>query len=281
MSFADLKSVIENAFENRDEINFSTKGEVREAVNEALNALDKGEARVAEKFQGEWQVHQWLKKAVLLSFRLNDMALIAGGPGENTNWWDKVPSKFEGWGEKEFRAAAFRAVPGAVVRRSAYIAKNVVLMPSFVNLGAYVDEGTMVDTWVTVGSCAQIGKNVHLSGGVGIGGVLEPLQANPVIIEDNCFIGARSEVVEGVIVGEGAVLSMGVFISASTKIIDRATGEIHIGKVPPYSVVVPGSLPGKPNPNGSSSPSLYCAVIVKTVDAQTRSKTSINELLRD
>jgi len=281
MSFADLKSVIENAFENRDEINFSTKGEVREAVNEALNALDKGEARVAEKFQGEWQVHQWLKKAVLLSFRLNDMALIAGGPGENTNWWDKVPSKFEGWGEKEFRAAAFRAVPGAVVRRSAYIAKNVVLMPSFVNLGAYVDEGTMVDTWVTVGSCAQIGKNVHLSGGVGIGGVLEPLQANPVIIEDNCFIGARSEVVEGVIVGEGAVLSMGVFISASTKIIDRATGEIHIGKVPPYSVVVPGSLPGKPNPNGSPSPSLYCAVIVKTVDAQTRSKTSINELLRD
>lgn len=281
MSFADLKSVIENAFENRDEINFSTKGEVREAVNEALNALDKGEARVAEKFQGEWQVHQWLKKAVLLSFRLNDMALIAGGPGENTNWWDKVPSKFEGWGEKEFRAAAFRAVPGAVVRRSAYIAKNVVLMPSFVNLGAYVDEGTMVDTWVTVGSCAQIGKNVHLSGGVGIGGVLEPLQANPVIIEDNCFIGARSEVVEGVIVGEGAVLSMGVFISASTKIIDRATGEIHIGKVPPYSVVVPGSLPGKPNSNGSPSPSLYCAVIVKTVDAQTRSKTSINELLRD
>ncbi len=281
MSFADLKSVIENAFENRDEINFSTKGEVREAVNEALNALDKGEARVAEKFQGEWQVHQWLKKAVLLSFRLNDMALIAGGPGENTNWWDKVPSKFEGWGEAEFRAAAFRAVPGAVVRRSAYIAKSVVLMPSFVNLGAYVDEGTMVDTWVTVGSCAQIGKNVHLSGGVGIGGVLEPLQANPVIIEDNCFIGARSEVVEGVIVGEGAVLSMGVFISASTKIIDRATGEIHIGKVPPYSVVVPGSLPGKPNPNGSPSPSLYCAVIVKTVDAQTRSKTSINELLRD
>lgn len=281
MSFTDLKSVIENAFENRDEINFSTKGEVREAVNEALNALDKGEARVTEKFQGEWQVHQWLKKAVLLSFRLNDMALIAGGPGENTNWWDKVPSKFEGWGEKEFRAAAFRAVPGAVVRRSAYIAKNVVLMPSFVNLGAYVDEGTMVDTWVTVGSCAQIGKNVHLSGGVGIGGVLEPLQANPVIIEDNCFIGARSEVVEGVIVGEGAVLSMGVFISASTKIIDRATGEVHIGKVPPYSVVVPGSLPGKPNPDGSPSPSLYCAVIVKTVDAQTRSKTSINELLRD
>lgn len=281
MSFADLKPVIERAFENRNEINAQTKGEVRDAVNEALHALDSGKARVAEKFQSEWQVHQWLKMAVLLSFRLNDMALIAGGPGENTNWWDKVPSKFEGWGEAEFRKGAFRAVPGAVVRRSAYIAPNVVLMPSFVNLGAYVDEGTMVDTWVTVGSCAQIGKNCHLSGGVGIGGVLEPLQANPVIIEDNCFIGARSEVVEGVIVGEGAVLSMGVFISASTKIIDRATGEVHIGKVPPYSVVVPGSLPGKPNPDGSPAPSLYCAVIVKTVDAQTRAKTAINELLRD
>lgn len=281
MSFADLKPVIERAFENRNEINAQTKGEVRDAVNEALHALDSGKARVAEKFHGTWEVHQWLKMAVLLSFRLNDMALIAGGPGENTNWWDKVPSKFEGWGEAEFRKGAFRAVPGAVVRRSAYIAPNVVLMPSFVNLGAYVDEGTMVDTWVTVGSCAQIGKNCHLSGGVGIGGVLEPLQANPVIIEDNCFIGARSEVVEGVIVGEGAVLSMGVFISASTKIIDRATGEVHIGKVPPYSVVVPGSLPGKPNPDGSPAPSLYCAVIVKTVDAQTRAKTAINELLRD
>ncbi|MDZ4382654.1 MAG: 2,3,4,5-tetrahydropyridine-2,6-dicarboxylate N-succinyltransferase [Parvibaculum sp.] len=281
MSLADLKPVIERAFENRDQINAQTKGEVRDAVNEALNALDSGKARVAEKFQGTWEVHQWLKMAVLLSFRLNDMGLIAGGPGENTNWWDKVPSKFEGWGEAEFRAGGFRAVPGAVVRRSAYIAPNVVLMPSFVNLGAYVDEGTMVDTWVTVGSCAQIGKNCHLSGGVGIGGVLEPLQANPVIIEDNCFIGARSEVVEGVIVGEGAVLSMGVFISASTKIIDRATGEIHIGKVPPYSVVVPGSLPGKPNPDGAPSPSLYCCVIVKTVDAQTRAKTAINELLRD
>ena len=281
MSFADLKPVIERAFENRNAINAQTKGEVRDAVNEALHALDSGKARVAEKFQGTWEVHQWLKMAVLLSFRLNDMALIAGGPGENTNWWDKVPSKFEGWGEAEFRKGAFRAVPGAVVRRSAYIAPNVVLMPSFVNLGAYVDEGTMVDTWVTVGSCAQIGKNCHLSGGVGIGGVLEPLQANPVIIEDNCFIGARSEVVEGVIVGEGAVLSMGVFISASTKIIDRQTGEVHIGKVPPYSVVVPGSLPGKPNPDGSPAPSLYCAVIVKTVDAQTRAKTAINELLRD
>ncbi|MEX0840130.1 MAG: 2,3,4,5-tetrahydropyridine-2,6-dicarboxylate N-succinyltransferase, partial [Parvibaculum sp.] len=247
----------------------------------ALNALDSGAARVAEKFKDEWVVHQWLKKAVLLSFRLNDMALIAGGPGTDTKWWDKVPSKFAGWGEAEFRKAGFRAVPGAVVRRSAYIAPGVVVMPSFVNLGAYVDEGTMVDTWVTVGSCAQIGKNCHLSGGVGIGGVLEPLQANPVVIEDNCFIGARSEVVEGVIVGEGAVLSMGVFISASTKIIDRATGEVHIGKVPPYSVVVPGSLPGKPNSDGSPSPSLYCCVIVKTVDAQTRSKTAINELLRD
>ena len=281
MSLADLKPVIERAFENRDQINAQTKGEVRDAVNEALNALDSGKARVAEKFQGTWEVHQWLKMAVLLSFRLNDMGLIAGGPGKDTNWWDKVPSKFEGWGEAEFRAGGFRAVPNCVVRRSAYIAPNVVLMPSFVNLGAYVDEGTMVDTWVTVGSCAQIGKNCHLSGGVGIGGVLEPLQANPVVIEDNCFIGARSEVVEGVIVGEGAVLSMGVFISASTKIIDRATGEIHIGKVPPYSVVVPGSLPGKPNPDGSPSPSLYCCVIVKTVDAQTRAKTAINELLRD
>ncbi|PKQ05156.1 MAG: 2,3,4,5-tetrahydropyridine-2,6-dicarboxylate N-succinyltransferase [Alphaproteobacteria bacterium HGW-Alphaproteobacteria-11] len=281
MSLADLKPVIEAAFDNRDAVNFETKGEVREAVDEALNALDSGKARVAEKFKDEWVVHQWLKKAVLLSFRLNDMALIAGGPGADTNWWDKVPSKFAGWGESEFRKAGFRAVPGAVVRRSAYIAPGVVVMPSFVNLGAYVDEGTMVDTWVTVGSCAQIGKNCHLSGGVGIGGVLEPLQANPVIIEDNCFIGARSEVVEGVIVGEGAVLSMGVFISASTKIIDRATGEVHIGKVPPYSVVVPGSLPGKPNPDGAPAPSLYCCVIVKTVDAQTRAKTAINELLRD
>ena len=281
MSLADLKPVIEAAFDNRDAVNLQTKGEVREAVEAALNALDAGTARVAEKFKGEWLVNQWLKKAVLLSFRLNDMALIAGGPGQDTHWWDKVPSKFAGWGEAEFRKAGFRAVPGAVVRRSAYIAPGVVLMPSFVNLGAYVDEGTMVDTWVTVGSCAQIGKNCHLSGGVGIGGVLEPLQANPVIIEDNCFIGARSEVVEGVIVGEGAVLSMGVFISASTKIIDRATGEVHIGRVPPYSVVVPGSLPGKPNPDGSPSPSLYCCVIVKTVDAQTRAKTAINELLRD
>jgi 2,3,4,5-tetrahydropyridine-2-carboxylate N-succinyltransferase len=256
-------------------------GAVRDAVETALNLLDKGEVRVAEKLGGEWHVNQWLKKAVLLSFRLNDMATIPGGPGANAPWWDKVPSKFEGWGAKEFRAAGFRAVPNCIVRHSAYIAPSVVLMPSFTNLGAYVDEGTMVDTWVTVGSCAQIGKNCHLSGGVGIGGVLEPLQAEPVIIEDNCFIGARSEVVEGVIVEEGAVLSMGCFISASTKIFDRQTGEIHIGRVPAYSVVVPGSLPGNPSPDGRPTPSLYCCVIVKTVDAQTRAKTSINDLLRD
>jgi 2,3,4,5-tetrahydropyridine-2-carboxylate N-succinyltransferase len=281
MSTAQMKTVIEAAFEARDTINTGTKGEVRDAVDAALLGLDSGEFRVAEKFQGEWGVNQWLKKAVLLSFRLNDMGLISGGPGTDTNWWDKVPSKFLGWGEAEFRKAGFRAVPGSIVRRSAYIAPGVVLMPSFVNLGAHVGENTMVDTWVTVGSCAQIGRDCHLSGGVGIGGVLEPLQANPVVIEDNCFIGARSEVVEGVIVGEGAVLSMGVFISASTKIINRETGEIHIGKVPPYSVVVPGSLPGRPTPDGTPSPSLYCCVIVKTVDAQTRAKTAINELLRD
>jgi 2,3,4,5-tetrahydropyridine-2-carboxylate N-succinyltransferase len=242
--------------------------------------LDNGEARVAEKSGSGWQVNQWLKKAVLLSFRLNDMEIIEGGAGGAT-WWDKVPSKFAGWGENRFREAGFRAVPNCVVRHSAYIAPGVILMPSFVNLGAYVDSATMVDTWVTVGSCAQIGKNVHLSGGVGIGGVLEPLQAGPVIIEDNCFIGARSEVVEGVVVETGSVLSMGVFISASTKIINRQTGEIHLGRVPAYSVVVPGSLPGKPLRDGSPGPSLYCAVIVKTVDEQTRSKTSINDLLRD
>ncbi len=281
MNTAQLKSVIERAFEARDEVSAGTKGEVRDAVEAALEGLDKGALRVAEKFAGQWEVHQWLKKAVLLSFRLNDMGLIAGGPGTTTSWWDKVPSKFEGWGEAEFRKAGFRAVPGAIVRRSAYIAPGAVLMPSFVNLGAHVGEGTMVDTWATVGSCAQIGKNVHISGGAGIGGVLEPLQANPVVVEDGCFIGARSEVAEGVIVGEGAVLSMGVYLGASTKIIDRATGEVHIGKVPPYAVVVPGALPGRANPDGSPSPSLYCAVIVKTVDAQTRSKTSINELLRD
>ncbi|MDE1173067.1 MAG: 2,3,4,5-tetrahydropyridine-2,6-dicarboxylate N-succinyltransferase [Parvibaculaceae bacterium] len=281
MSNQKLRSIIEQAFEDRDKIDPSTRGDIREAVENVLLALDKGDLRVAEKSDGEWFVHQWLKKAVLLSFRLNDMGLIDGGPGKETAWWDKVPSKFDGWGKKDFRKAGFRAVPGCIVRRSAYIAPGVVLMPSFVNLGAYVDKNAMIDTWATVGSCAQIGKNVHISGGAGIGGVLEPLQANPVIIEDNCFIGARSEVAEGVIVGEGAVLSMGVFLGASTKIIDRASGEVHVGKVPPYSVVVPGSLPGRANPDGSPSPSLYCAVIVKTVDAQTRSKTSINELLRD
>ena len=278
---ADLKSVIEEAFEARDTISTSTQGEVREAVEEALNLLDKGEARVAEKSGKDWTVNQWLKKAVLLSFRLNAMEPIKGGPGENTTWWDKVPSKFEGWGANQFTAAGFRAVPNCVVRRSAYIAPGVVLMPSFVNLGAYVDEGTMVDTWATVGSCAQIGKHVHISGGAGIGGVLEPLQAGPVIIADNCFIGARSEVAEGVVVREGSVLSMGVFITASTKIINRETGEVHMGEVPPFSVVVPGSLPGKPLPDGTPGPSLYCAVIVKTVDEKTRAKTSPNELLRD
>jgi 2,3,4,5-tetrahydropyridine-2,6-dicarboxylate N-succinyltransferase len=247
---------------------------------EALSLLDAGKARVAEKSADGWTVNQWLKKAVLLSFRLNDNVLIGNGPGA-ASWWDKVPSKFDGWGEAEFRSAGFRAVPNCTVRRGAFVAPGVVLMPSFVNIGAYVDSGTMVDTWATVGSCAQIGKNVHLSGGVGIGGVLEPLQAGPTIIEDNCFVGARSEVVEGVVVGEGSVISMGVFIGASTKIVDRATGEVHMGKVPPYSVVVSGSLPGKPLPNGEPGPSLYCAVIVKRVDAQTRSKTAINDLLRD
>lgn len=276
----NLESIIEQAFDNRDQINTSTTGEVRDAVDAALNMLDCGAARIAEKIDGNWVVNQWLKKAVLLGFRLNEMEIMTGGP-EASNWWDKVPSKFKNWTEKEFKQVGFRAVPNCIVRRSAFIAKNVVLMPSFVNLGAYVDEGTMIDTWATVGSCAQIGKNVHISGGAGIGGVLEPLQAGPVIIEDNCFIGARSEVAEGVIVEEGAVLSMGVYLGASTKIIDRATGEIFQGRVPAYSVVVPGALPGKPLPDGTPGPSLYCAVIVKRVDAQTRSKTSINELLRD
>ncbi|MGV0911558.1 2,3,4,5-tetrahydropyridine-2,6-dicarboxylate N-succinyltransferase [Martelella sp. FOR1707] len=277
-----LEKTIDNAFENRGEISVSTKGEVRDAVEEALNLLDSGEARVAEKQEhGAWKVNQWLKKAVLLSFRLNDMEVVKGGP-DNATWWDKVPSKFEGWGDNQFRAAGFRAVPNAVVRRSAYIAPGVVLMPSFVNLGARVDEGTMVDTWATVGSCAQIGKNVHLSGGVGIGGVLEPMQAGPTIIEDNCFIGARSEVVEGCIVREGSVLGMGVYIGQSTKIVDRATGEISYGEIPPYSVVVAGTLPAaKPMGNGAPGPGLYCAVIVKRVDEKTRSKTGINELLRD
>lgn len=281
MPHADLQAAVEAAFDAIDTINTKTTGAPREAVDEALNLLDAGERRVAEKVDGDWVVNQWLKKAVLLSFRLNDMTTIAGGPGDNSVWWDKVPSKFEGWGAKEFSAAGFRAVPNCIVRRSAYIAPGVVLMPSFVNLGAYIDTGTMVDAWATVGSCAQIGKNVHISGGAGIGGVLEPLQAGPVIIEDNCFIGARSEVAEGVIVREGAVLSMGVFITSSTKIVDRATGEIHIGEVPAYSVVVPGALPGATREDGTVMPSLSCAVIVKTVDERTRSKTSINELLRD
>ena len=280
MPQANLAQTIDSAWENRADVNAATTGAVREAVESAVDLLDRGEARVAEKAGGAWQVHQWLKKAVLLSFRLTDMGPIAGGPG-GASWWDKVPSKFEGWGENRFRAAGFRAVPNCVVRRGAFIAPNVVLMPSFVNLGAYVDEGTMVDTWATVGSCAQIGKNCHISGGAGIGGVLEPLQANPVVIEDGCFVGARSEVAEGVVVGEGSVLSMGVYLGASTKIVDRTTGETFMGRVPPFSVVVPGSLPGKALPDGSPGPSLYCAVIVKRVDAQTRSKTSINELLRD
>ncbi len=282
----NAQAIIEKAWDNRADVNTKTKGDIRKAVEFALGELDSGKLRVASTEAGEWVVHQWLKKAVLLSFRLNDMELIKGGPARalgssSTTWWDKVPSKFQGWTAKKFRDAGFRAVPNCVVRRSAYIAPGAILMPSFVNLGAYVDSGTMVDTWVTVGSCAQIGKNVHLSGGVGIGGVLEPMQAGPTIIEDNCFIGARSEVVEGVVVGEGSVISMGVFIGQSTKIIDRTTGEVHMGKVPPYSVVVSGSLPQKPFADGSPSPSLYCAVIVKRVDEKTRSKTSINELLRD
>jgi 2,3,4,5-tetrahydropyridine-2-carboxylate N-succinyltransferase len=280
MNTGQLQATIDAAWEARDTINAATNGEVRDAVEAALIALDNGELRVASKAAGTWRVEQWLKKAVLLSFRLNDMNEIPGGPG-GAQWWDKVPSKFAHWDSGRFRAAGFRAVPGSIVRRSAYVAPGVVLMPSFVNVGAYVDSGTMVDTWVTVGSCAQIGKNCHLSGGVGIGGVLEPLQAEPVIIEDNCFIGARSEVVEGVIVEEGCVLSMGVFISATTRIVDRATGEVFRGRVPAYSVVVPGNLPGGTYPDGSPTPSLYCAVIVKRVDERTRAKTSINELLRD
>jgi 2,3,4,5-tetrahydropyridine-2,6-dicarboxylate N-succinyltransferase len=276
----NAQTIIEAAWEARADVNLKTRGDIRKAVDFALNQLDSGKSRVAEKIGSEWQVNQWLKKAVLLSFRLNDMELIGNGPGKS-KWWDKVPSKFDGWTAKKFRDAGFRAVPNCIVRKSAYIAPGAILMPSFVNLGAYVDTGTMVDTWVTVGSCAQIGKNVHLSGGVGIGGVLEPMQAGPTIIEDNCFIGARSEVVEGVVVGEGSVISMGVFIGQSTKIVDRSTGEVHMGKVPPYSVVVSGSLPQKPFADGTPSPSLYCAVIVKRVDEKTRSKTSINELLRD
>jgi 2,3,4,5-tetrahydropyridine-2,6-dicarboxylate N-succinyltransferase len=279
MKTTELQSIIDAAFEEPAKITPKTKGKVRRAVDTALDLLDQGKLRVSEKTGGTWQVNQWLKKAVLLSFRLNDMALIGNGPGR-AKWWDKVPSKFDGWTAANFRKAGFRAVPNCIVRHSAYIAPGVVLMPCFVNLGAHVGSGTMVDTWATVGSCAQIGKNVHLSGGAGIGGVLEPLQAGPTIIEDNCFIGARSEVVEGVVVGEGSVISMGVFIGASTKIVDRTTGEVFMGQVPPYSVVVSGSMPGKPIGN-EPGPSLYCAVIVKRVDEKTRAKTSINELLRD
>ena len=286
MDLVQLETEINTAWDSRDAVNADTKGAVRDAVVEALNLLDSGKARVAEPTGNhQWAVNQWLKKAVLLSFRLNDMQLIPSGTiyagaGESA-WWDKVASKFSGWDEARFHEAGFRAVPGCVVRHSAYVAPGVVIMPGFINLGAYVDRGTMVDTWATVGSCAQIGKNVHLSGGAGIGGVLEPLQAGPVIIEDDCFIGARSEVVEGVVVEQGAVLSMGVFIGASTKIVDRETGEIHIGRVPAYSVVVPGSLPGKPLADGSPGPSLSCAVIIKKVDEKTRAKTSVNDLLRD
>ena len=276
----ELETVINSAWEQRAELTLDTQGEVRDAVDAALAALDGGEARVAEKRGDAWVVNQWLKKAVLLSFVLNDMEAMPGGPG-GAFWWDKVPSKFQGWDAERFRAAGFRAVPGAIVRRSAYIAPSVVLMPSFVNIGAYVGSGTMIDTWATVGSCAQIGRNCHISGGAGIGGVLEPLQAEPVIVEDNCFVGARSEVVEGVIVEEGAVLGMGVFIGQSTKIVDRATGEITTGRVPAYSVVVAGSMAGGVAADGMPRPSLYCAVIIKRVDERTRSKTSINELLRD
>jgi len=286
MNTEDLKKTIDNGFEKISEVNTSTKGDLRDAVEETLNLLDNGKLRVAEPIgESKWSVNQWAKKAVLLSFKLNDMGVIKGGPesqgSQPSVWWDKIPSKFSNWSEKNFLESGFRAVPGSIVRHSAFIGKNVVLMPSFVNLGAYVDEGTMVDTWATVGSCAQIGKNVHISGGAGIGGVLEPLQAGPVIIEDNCFVGARSEVAEGVLVEEGSVLSMGVYIGASTKIIDRSTGETFIGRVPSYSVVVPGSINKNQDSGDKISPSLYCAVIVKRVDAQTRSKTSVNELLRD
>jgi 2,3,4,5-tetrahydropyridine-2-carboxylate N-succinyltransferase len=280
LAVKDLPAIIDQAWENRANLSPGTDGPVRAAIENALDELDAGRLRIAEKTGGAWQVHQWLKKAVLLSFRLTDSILIGNGP-DGACWWDKVPSKFNNWDGAHFAEAGFRAVPNCIVRRSAFIARNAVLMPCFVNVGAYVGEGTMIDTWSTVGSCAQVGKNCHISGGVGLGGVLEPLQANPTIIEDNCFIGARSEVAEGVIVEEGAVLSMGVFLGASTKIIDRTTGEIFMGRVPAYSVVVPGSLPGKPLPDGTPGPSLSCAVIVKRVDAQTRSKTSVNDLLRD
>lgn len=281
MKIDQLRATIDASWEARSDITARTEGAVRDAVEVALDLMDSGKVRVAEKEEGSWKVNQWLKKAVLLSFRLNDMTTISGGPGDNTPWWDKVTSKWAGWDAHKFKEAGFRAVPNCVVRRSAYIAPGVVLMPSFVNLGAYVDSGTMIDTWATVGTCAQIGRNCHISGGAGIGGVIEPLQADPVIIEDNCFIGARSEVAEGVIIEKGSVLSMGVYIGSSTKIIDRATGEIFRGRVPAYSVVVPGSLPGKTLPDGAPGPGLYCTVIVKRVDEGTRAKTSINELLRD
>ena len=287
MNISQLQGTIDTAWEKRAEINSATGGDTRQAVTAVLDALDRGELRVAEKRDGKWETNQWLKKAVLLSFRLNDSQAIPGGGDYaalgtgKAAWFDKVPSKFAGWGKAEFDDAGFRAVPNCVVRRSAYIAPGVVLMPSFVNVGAYVDSGTMVDTWATVGSCAQIGKNCHISGGAGIGGVLEPLQAGPVVIEDNCFIGARAEVAEGVLVEEGSVLSMGVYLGASTKIVDRSTGEVYYGRVPAYSVVVSGTMPGRPLPNGEPGPSLYCAVIVKRVDEKTRSKTSINDLLRD
>jgi 2,3,4,5-tetrahydropyridine-2-carboxylate N-succinyltransferase len=274
----DLEKIINDAFDNRYKLSVKTAGSIRDAVNLTLDKLDNGSLRVCEKVNNEWLVNQWVKKAILLSFRLNDNKVINSS---HTTWFDKVSSKTENWTQGDYDKAGFRHVPTAVIRKSAFIAKGVILMPSFINLGAYVDEGTMIDTWATIGSCAQIGKNCHISGGAGIGGVLEPLQANPVIIENNCFVGARSEVAEGVIIGEGSVLSMGVFIGASTKIIDRITGEIHMGKVPPYSVIVPGSIPGKNLADGSVGPSLYCAVIVKRVDEKTRSKTSINDLLRD
>ncbi len=279
MNTSTLKKIIDKAWDERDSIAINTTGEIRDAIEAVLEMLDQGKVRVAEKIDGCWQVNAWLKKSVLLSFRINDMRQIEGAP-DGAVWWDKVPSKFQGMDSEDFKNLGFRAVPGSVVRHSAFIGPGVVLMPCFVNLGAYVDSGTMVDTWATIGSCAQIGRNCHISGGAGIGGVLEPLQAEPVIVEENCFIGARSEVAEGVIIGKGSVLAMGVYLSGSTKIIDRATGQIHTGSVPPYSVVVPGSLPGKPS-NDSINPSLYCAVIVKRVDERTRSKTSINDLLRD
>jgi len=278
-----VKTLIDEAWEKRAEINSATQGEIREQVEAVLHALDKGQIRVAEKKEGAWVVNEWAKKSVLLSFRLNAMQRFEGGahtPGALTSWYDKVPSKFEGWTDEDFKEGAFRAVPGAIVRRSAFIGKDVVLMPSFVNLGAYVGDGTMVDTWSTIGSCAQIGRHCHISGGVGIGGVLEPLQASPVIIEDNCFIGARSEVAEGVIVEEGSVISMGVFLGASTKIVDRRSGEVFMGRVPAYSVVIPGTLPGKTRADGTLEPSLACAVIVKRVDEKTRSKTGVNDILR-